>query len=236
MPLSVVPTSVNEPKEPTGASPEPVGAAHGPENGRPADSDSVRVSGKSDAAAADSEQNSGEFGVERNGSPVVRGSRWIDYDTHELLEMISELEDERRWARLREGLWIAILVHLVLLSSLTWIPRYIFKVPPVIDPFEAIKQRKDDLKYLDLPPDLLKRVQPKTAVKPVPQKPPQIDKKTLEALNKAMPPQLPPTPAPKVEPAPAACTQTGVAVAAGGAAAQAGSGAAQFCHGIGEPG
>jgi hypothetical protein len=122
------------------------------------------VSGKSDAAAADSEQNSGEFGVERNGSPVVRGSRWIDYDTHELLEMISELEDERRWARLREGLWIAILVHLVLLSSLTWIPRYIFKVPPVIDPFEAIKQRKDDLKYLDLPPDLLKRVQPKTAV------------------------------------------------------------------------
>jgi len=24
-------------------------------------------------------------------------SRWIDYDSHELLEMISELEDERRW-------------------------------------------------------------------------------------------------------------------------------------------
>jgi hypothetical protein len=35
--------------------------------------------------------------------PVVRGSRWVDYDTHELLEMISELEDERRWARLREA-------------------------------------------------------------------------------------------------------------------------------------
>ena len=39
----------------------------------------------------------------REPAPVVRGSRWIDYDTHELLEMISELEDERRWARLREG-------------------------------------------------------------------------------------------------------------------------------------
>ncbi len=203
MPLSVVPTSVNEPKEPTGATPEPVDAAPRLENGRPAGSDSDRVSGKSDEVGADSEQNSGEIGSERNGSPVARGSRWIDYDTHELLEMISELEDERRWARLREGLWIAILVHLVLLSSLTWIPRYIFKVPPVIDPFEAIKQRKDDLNYLDLPPDLLKHVQPKAAVKPVPQKPPQIDKKTLEALNKAMPPTLPPTPAPKVEPAPA---------------------------------
>jgi outer membrane biosynthesis protein TonB len=132
---------------------------------------------------------------------VVRGSRWIDYDTHELLEMISELEDERRWARLREGIWIAILVHLVLLSSITWIPKYIFKVPPVIDPFEAIKQRKDDLKYLDLPPDLLKRTQPKAAVKPVPEKPPRVDKKTLEALNKAMPAPAPPTP--KVEQAPA---------------------------------
>ena len=40
-------------------------------------------------------------------SVVVRGSRWVDYDTHELLQMISELEDERRWARLREGIWIA---------------------------------------------------------------------------------------------------------------------------------
>jgi len=43
MPLSVVPTSVNEPKEPTGAASEPVDAAHGPENVRPAGSDSVRV-------------------------------------------------------------------------------------------------------------------------------------------------------------------------------------------------
>jgi TonB family protein len=130
----------------------------------------------------------------------VRGSRWVDYDTYELLEMISELEDERRWARLREGIWIAILVHLVLISGITWIPKYIFKVPPVVDPFEAIRQRKDELKYLDLPPDLIKRAQPRSEVKPVPKKAPQIDKKTLEAMNKATPPPaLPPTPEPKVE-------------------------------------
>ena len=47
-------------------------------------------------------------------------------------------------------------------------------------------------------------MQPKVAAKPVPQKAPQIDKKTLEALNKATPPPLPATPAPKVEQAPAA--------------------------------
>ncbi len=87
-------------------------------------------------------------------------SRWVDYDTHELLEMIGELEDERRWARLREGFWLALLFHILLFSAITWIPTYIFKVPQVIDPFDAIKQRKD-LTYLDLPPDALRESRPK---------------------------------------------------------------------------
>ena len=56
-------------------------------------------------------------------SPVVRGSRWIDYNTHELLEMIGELEDERRWARLREGILWAILFHIVLLFAFFWLPN-----------------------------------------------------------------------------------------------------------------
>ena len=86
--------------------------------------------------------------------------------------MISDLEDERRWARLREGIWIAILIHLLVLSAITWIPKYVFKVPPVIDPFDAIKQRKD-LSYLDLPPDALRNIQPKVKIKPVPERPPQ---------------------------------------------------------------
>jgi hypothetical protein len=141
-------------------------------------------------------------------------SRWVDYDTHELLQMISELEDERRWARLREGIWLALLIHILLLSAITWVPRYIFHVPPVIDPFDAMKQRKD-LTYLDLPPDVIKKFQPKVAVKPAPEKQPRVDKKTLEALNKPAPPPPqpeppPPTPSqpaltspvPKVEPAP----------------------------------
>jgi outer membrane biosynthesis protein TonB len=152
--------------------------------------------------------------------PVRRGaatSRWVDYDTHELLVMISELEDERRWARLREGIWLALLIHILLLSAITWVPKYIFRVPPVIDPFDAIKQRKD-LSYLDLPPDLVQKYQSKPKVAPVPsEKQPRVDKKTLEALNKPAPPpptpepqpETPPSqpaltaPAPKVEPAPA---------------------------------
>jgi hypothetical protein len=138
----------------------------------------------------------GEEPLEQNGSgasPAVNASsgnsRWVDYDTHELLMMISELEDERRWARLREGIWIALLVHFLLLSAITWIPKYLLKVPQVVDPFEAIKQRKD-LTYLDLPPDALDKIRPKVQPKPL-SKPPQVDKKTLEDLQKSAPPPPP---------------------------------------------
>ncbi|HUD56273.1 MAG TPA: energy transducer TonB [Terracidiphilus sp.] len=169
MPIAETPTKVNEPDDPAGAGPDSQGPGQSPL-------------------------------PEEEPQPAPRTrSRWVDYDTHELLEMISELEDDRRWARLREGIWLAILIHLVLLSAITWIPKYVFKVPPVIDPFDAIKQRKD-LSYLDLPPDLLKKLQPNVQIKPVPEKRPQIDKKTLEAMNKPTAPPIPePTTPPKIE-------------------------------------
>jgi hypothetical protein len=155
---------------------------------------------------SDEEVREAEVEPEPEGGPrVVRGSRWVDYDTHELLEMISELEDERRWARLREGFWLAILIHLAILSAITWIPKYVFKVPQVIDPMEAIKNRKD-LQYLDLPPDALRQLQPKVKINPIPEKPTVMDKKTLEALNKATPPPAPTpelqAPAPVQQPTP----------------------------------
>jgi outer membrane biosynthesis protein TonB len=134
-------------------------------------------------------------------SPVVRGSRWVDYDTFELLEMISELEDERRWARLREGVWLAVLLHLALLSALTWIPKYFFIVPQVVDRSDTLKQHKD-FTYLDTPWQ-----PPKVITKPVPTQHPLIDKQTLEAMKKATPqapeaaPQ-PAAPAPVQQPAP----------------------------------
>ncbi|HEX7727400.1 MAG TPA: energy transducer TonB [Terracidiphilus sp.] len=120
-------------------------------------------------------------------------SRWVDYDTHELLEMISELEDERRWARLREGILWALLLHIILLSVVTWIPRYVLHQPRIIDPFDEIKKRKD-LSYLDLPPDILERYKPKVEVKPEPKRLPQIDKQTLEDMRKTAPPEPAPQP------------------------------------------
>jgi hypothetical protein len=120
---------------------------------------------------------------------VVRGSRWVDYDTHELLQLITDLEDERRWARLREGFWLAILIHLALISAVTWIPKYVFKVPLVVDR-NALKQHKD-FTYLDTPYTL----PPKVVVKPL-TKSPQIDKETLEAMKRANPPAAESAPKP----------------------------------------
>ncbi len=158
MPTSEAKPTVNEPEKPAVTQPKrastgPLNLSY-PENDRPV---------AEDGDPEDTETSLSDEGG--NGARIRRGastSRWVDYDTHELLQMISELEDERRWARLREGIWLALLIHIVLISAITWIPRYIFRVPPVIDPFEAINKRKD-LTYLDLPPDVLRKTQPKGA-------------------------------------------------------------------------
>ena len=177
MPTSEVPTNVNENEPP-----------RAPESAEP------EAAGGS-APEPDDEQ-----------SPRLRGSRWVDYDTHELLEMISELEDDRRWARLREGIWLAVLFHILLISAITWIPKYVFKVPQVIDPIDAIQKRKD-LTYLDSVPDAIRELQKPKVVAPPP-KQTTVDKKTMEALNRPPPPApAPPTPQPAVQPAPPAATK-----------------------------
>ncbi len=188
MPIREAPADVNEPSKPTGTN--------------PTESSSV------DEESPESGASASASGDRPPANTSIGASRWVDYDTHELLSMISELEDERRWARLREGIWIALLVHFLLLSAATWIPKYLLKVPQVVDPFDAIKQRKD-LTYLDLPPDALEKIRPKVQQKPL-DKPPQIDKKTLEEIQKSAPPPPPqetkapePTPVqPAQQPAP----------------------------------
>jgi len=199
MPTSEAKPTAQDPQEP--AEPQPKRASTGPLNlsspDRPFDED--------DGLAFEEDLQTDEGGRKARVRRGAATSRWVDYDTHELLSMISELEDERRWARLREGIWIALLIHILLISAITWIPRYVFHVPPVIDPFDAMKQRKD-LAYLDLPPDVIKKFQPKVEAKPVPERQPRVDKKTLEALNKPAPPVPQPEPQPTTPPSQPALT------------------------------
>ena len=174
MPIREAPADVNEPKPPQTST------------------DGVSVSG-GDAA------QSGESGAGRDDrgsrNTSTGNSRWVDYDTHELLSMISELEDERRWARLREGALWAVLFHLVVLIALFLLPKYIFKVVPVVDKSSIVN--KDEFTYLDTP-----RFRPKAEPKPL-VKPPQIDRKTLEDLRKSTPAPPPPAETKAPEPAPA---------------------------------
>ena len=172
------PVEAPEERMPTDQTPSEVNELNGPAEANPA-----QTSLASDVPVAGEELRPAE-------PQVVSTSRWIDYDTHELLVMISELEDERRWARLREGFWIAIFLHLVLLSAVTWIPKYIFKIPPITDQNKLNDHR--DFTYLDTPFTL----PPKPVVKPLPQHP-LIDKETMEAMKRANPPA--PEPAPKAE-------------------------------------
>jgi outer membrane biosynthesis protein TonB len=173
MPTSEAPVNLNEPKGTNGAGGEE----------RPELPDSGNGTRPGDAPAARST------------------SRWVDYDTHELLEMISELEDERRWARLREGVLWAILVHILLIFAVLLLPKYIPGLVPAIQTSKI--QEHKDFTYLDTP--TLPR--PK-AVKPLAH-PPQIDRKTLEDLKRqetqAPKPAAPPPPPPeqaKIEPTP----------------------------------
>jgi TonB family protein len=155
---------------------------------------------------AEPESPSSPPGLGPEPAPSRSTSRWIDYDTHELLEMISELEDERRWARLREGVLWAVLLHALLLLGLFLLPKYIF-VPRVIEPSLTAKDR--DWTYLDSPPLPMRPPAPKPQL--TPPKPPAIDPKTLEEMRKTVTPpapveqpklEQPPTPKPAAPPPP----------------------------------
>lgn len=143
---------------------------------------------------------------DESGKPARNGgsstSRWVDYDAHELLEKISQYEDERRWQRIREGIWISIILHFLFFAAMAYLPRYVFHQVQLIDPIQAIRERKD-LTYLDELPDAIKQAQ-KARPKPPALKPNEavLDKKTLDALKamqKAQPKPAEPAPAPEVK-------------------------------------
>jgi TonB family protein len=128
-------------------------------------------------------------------------SSYGDLGTDELVQRINELEDERRAARIREGIWVALLLHAAVLLLWAFGPRYIFHQTRVVSPADALKDRKD-LTYLDMPPDALQKLKPKNPtvmsdkdrVQSSPH--PTLDKKTLAQLQ-AMKPAGPPAPAPQ---------------------------------------
>jgi outer membrane biosynthesis protein TonB len=153
----------------------------------------------------------------KNAPPPLRNkSDYGDLGTDDLVQRINELEDERRAARIREGIWVALLLHAAVLLLWAFGPRYILHEPRIVSPADALKDRKD-LAYLDLPPDALKQLKPKNPKvmsdkdRQQSSQHPTIDKKTLaqlQAMKPAGPPaaqppqQQPPQPAQSAPSAP----------------------------------
>jgi len=138
--------------------------------------------------------------------PFRSNSDYADLGTDDLVQRINELEDERRAARIREGIWVALLLHAAVLLLWAFGPRYLLHEPIVVSPADALRNRKD-LAYLDLPPDALQKIKPKNPTvmsdkdRIQSSQHPTLDKKTLAQLQ-AMKPAGPPTPAPPEQAAP----------------------------------
>ncbi len=145
-----------------------------------------------------------------------RPSRYEDYSTHDLLSIIDELEGSKNWVSLREKLWIAIILHMILLWFLLYGPKYIFhQRVRVIDQSALLQKNKKDLTYLETPKDIkpLKPTKPTNVISNENHRAetphPTLDKKTLEELEamrragRPVPKPAPERNAPAPTPAPA---------------------------------
>jgi len=144
-------------------------------------------------------------------------SSYENLEADELLLLIDKLQDERSRSRLREGIYLSLLAHVVVFLFLIFGPKYILHQPRMVSPAEMIKQRQNELTYLDLPPDVLKRLKPKNPQalsdkdRVAQSQHPTLDRKTLEqlqAMRRAGRPaptqsQQPPAPTPPAAQAPA---------------------------------
>ena len=128
---------------------------------------------------------------ERPSDPRKDGahSRYESYEHHELINLIDNLEDDRSRARVREGIWVSVILHLLFFWFLFYGPHVLFHRPYVINPLQELAKRDKQLTYLNLPPDALKAQKPKSTNiisdkdRVAQSKKPTLDKKTLEELQ-----------------------------------------------------
>jgi TonB family protein len=184
MPISEAPAEVNEPKGPADAGSQNVS----PSQDKPIPGSILGIDTINEREVREREASEAR-------RPLRSNSRWIDYETHELLQVISDLEDERRWARLREGVLWAVLAHILVLFALFLIPKYLLKLAPVVQT-SSIKNNKD-FTYLDSP-----NLPAPKPIKPLSSRP-LIDKKTMEEMKRQAEQAPPPPPPPEQQiPAP----------------------------------
>lgn len=168
-----------------------------------------------DEVNAETGVEAGEGAVSSNGhAPVLRYSRYQELDHTDLLHIIEELEDNRNWTSLREKLWIALIIHLIVVWFLLYGEKYVFPHPVrVVTPQAQLKQERKHLTFLALPKDLQKVLKPppthiisdqnRIAETPHP-KPVLKTPQQLQAMQRSGPPKIASPNLPRQTPAPAA--------------------------------
>ncbi len=136
----------------------------------------------------------------------ARGSRrsaeYSGLEGYDLLHVIDEIDDERARVALREKIWIALILHMLLFAYLIFAPKYIWHVK--VRDSSTLHDLNKQITELDLPPDALKQLQrSRPAPKPAPpvQKAPEAPKRNLPPAPVPVPKtQLPPAPKPQPTP------------------------------------
>jgi len=125
-----------------------------------------------------------ETSGDRPNQPVkVRIRRYGELEEHELIHLIDSLDDERSRARFRESVYISVIIWLIIGWFLVYGPRVLFHQPTLQDPIALMKQHdKENLTYVN--PPSVPRI-----------KPPVINQKTIQQLQKQAR-EAPPTPQP----------------------------------------
>ncbi len=130
-------------------------------------------------------------------------ARYDSLPPHELLDVIDTLEGERLSARVREAIWVSLILHLLVFWWIFYGPRMKFLRPAtVVNPMQETPEKQKDMVYLSMPPELVKKPPPPTNVisdqNHIAQtKHPTLDQKTieeLEAMRRAGRPTPPPQP------------------------------------------
>ena len=130
---------------------------------------------------------------------VAPGTRYHGLEHHEILSLLDDMEDERARSRRREAFYVSTIVYLLLAWFIFYGPQILWHAPRMINPGDALKDR--DLTYLDLPPDALQHLKPKTPPRALSDKERVAntpDRKTLDKLR-AQEPAAPPPPAQQSE-------------------------------------
>jgi TonB family protein len=130
-----------------------------------------------------------------------RRARYQELEPEELFHVIDDLEGRKMRGRIREFIYVSIILHMIVFWYLAYGPRYFHQVR-VVNPSDSLKERVDIT-------DAIKKLKSESKALPkIETRKPTIDQKTLEAMRKAEPPRpAPPQPQPEQAPPPQVAQQ-----------------------------